>query len=106
MPIDVAKYVECLDSLPTRCQRRCCESMGMFVKPIADKNEMKGQEAMLPLKAVEISAKIESCFAVVDFSLKYENPSEDTALELIFELPLEKTTLISKLGAELNGRVI
>ena len=36
----------------------------------------------------------------------YINPSTDCALEVTYEFPLEKTTLLSKLFAELNGQTI
>lgn len=61
---------------------------------------------MLPLQAVEIDANIRAGFAVVDLNLEYKSPSIDNALELTFEIPLEKTTLLSKLVATVNGKTI
>ena len=61
---------------------------------------------MLPLQAVEIDANIRAGFAVVDLNLEYKSPSTDNALELTFEIPLEKTTLLSKLVATVNGKTI
>ena len=55
------------------------------------------------MQAVTINVKIEAGFATVDLDLVYINPSTDCALEATYEFPLEKTTLLSKLFAELNG---
>ena len=75
--------------------------MGMYVM-----DEDKGLKAMLPLQAVEIDANIRAGFAVVDLNLEYKNPSRDGSLELTFELPIEKTIVLSKLVATVNGKTI
>ena len=45
-------------------------------------------------------------FATVDLDLIYLNPSHDTTLEACYEFPLEKTTLLAKLTAEIDGKTI
>ena len=89
-----------LGLLPRRCGLKCCDNYGMVVKPLL---EAGNKEGLLPLQAVTINVKIEAGFATVDLELVYINPSTDCALEATYEFPLEKTTLLSKLFAELNG---
>ena len=78
----------------------------MVVKPLLDGGEVKGKEGLLPLQEVTINAKIEAGFATVDLELVYINPSTDCALEATYEFPLDKTILLSKLVAELNGQTV
>jgi len=72
----------------------------MVIKPLFEAGDKDG---LLPLQAVTINVKIDAGFATVDLDMVYVNPSTDCALEATFEFPLEKTTLLSKLFAELNG---
>ena len=55
------------------------------------------------MQKVGIDAKIEGAFATVDLDLVYLNPSPDATLEACYEFPLEKTTLLANLIAEING---
>lgn len=53
-----------------------------------------------------INVKLAGGFATVDLDLSYINPSTDCALEATYEFPLEKSTLLAKLEAELDGKKI
>ena len=64
------------------------------------------QDSLLPLQRVAIEVKIAGPFATVDLDLTYLNPSADCALEATYEFPLEKSTLLAKLVAELDGKTI
>ena len=76
----------------------------MVVKP--DENNRDKPDGVLPLQKIGIDAKIEGAFATVDLDLIYLNPSPDTTLEACYEFPLEKSTLLSKLTAEIGGKTI
>ena len=76
----------------------------MVVKPDATNKDKP--DGVLPLQKIGIDAKIEGAFATVDLDLIYLNPSLDTTLEACYEFPLEKTTLLAKLIAEINGTTI
>ena len=98
---DSASIKRILDMLPKRGKR---DQFVMVVKP-DEKNKDK-PDGVLPLQKIGIDAKIEGAFATVDLDLIYLNPSHDTTLEACYEFPLEKTTLLSKLTAEINGKTI
>ena len=76
----------------------------MIVKP--DSANSDKPDGILPLQKVGIDVKIEGAFATVDLDLIYLNPSHSSTLEACYEFPLEKTTLLSKLTAEINGKTI
>ena len=42
----------------------------------------------------------------MDLNLAYLNPSKECALEANYEFPLDKTMLMAKLVADINGRTI
>ena len=64
------------------------------------------QERLLPLKKVAIKSHIWGGVATTDIELTYINPSEEETFECSYEFPLEKTTVLAKLIATLDGRTI
>ena len=71
---------------------------------------VKGNErinnALLPLKSVDIQGKLSGMFATIDINLVYVNPSEEHALEATYQFPLKPKTCLASLEAELNGKTI
>ena len=60
---------------------------------------------MVPLKKVEVKATLEGALASVDFNMTYVNPG-DKPIECTYEFPLESETLLSKLIAYVEDKVI
>ena len=90
--------------LPKKCPLRCCR-FNMVVQDPQDAG-LSSEKRVLPLKEVFISAKAAGAMATIDVSLDYLNPYESSALEATYEFPLEKTMLVAKLEAEIDGRKV
>ena len=103
-PIDLVKLTKALAALPKRCDLKCCQQHKMVVKSLD--TSTNPQDSLLPLQKVAIDVKVAGPFATVDLDLTYLNPSTDCALEATYEFPLEKSTLLAKLVAELDGKTI
>ena len=60
----------------------------------------------MPLQDVTISGVIEAGLATLDVKLTYSNTGDEKPIECTFEFPLEKETVVSKLIAEIDDKVI
>lgn len=70
------------------------------------KGDERSDNALLPLKSVDIRGKLSGMFATIDINLVYVNPSEEHALEATYQFPLKPKTCLASLEAELNGNTI
>ena len=61
---------------------------------------------MLPLQKVDVKCTIAGSLVTLDAELHYKNPLEDEPLEATYEFPLDKTTVFSKLQAQIDGRTV
>ena len=60
----------------------------------------------MPLQAVKVRSELRGPTAVTDVELTYINPSAENPLECTYMFPLEKTTILSKFEAVIDGRTI
>ena len=88
-----------LETLPQTYGEEC--EWAMIVKG-AERDE----NALLPLKSVNIQGKLSGLFATIDIDLVYVNPSKELALEATYQFPLKPDTALASLEAELNGKTI
>ena len=87
-----------------RCQRKCC-SYALWTKYIDAKLNTE-QQLLVPLQNVHIDGVITSGHAVVNVQLTYQNLSDENPIECTFEFPLDDQTLVSRLVAQIDDRVI
>lgn len=64
------------------------------------------RQLLVPLKDVDIQGVLEAGHAILDVQLTYANISDENPIECTFEFPLEKTTVVSKLIAQIEDKVI
>jgi len=55
---------------------------------------------------VTINGTLEAGHAILDVQLTYSNIGDENPIECTFEFPLEKTTVVSKLIAQIDDKVI
>jgi len=60
----------------------------------------------VPLKDVNIQGVLEAGHATLDVKLTYVNIGDDCPIECTFEFPLEKQTVVSKLVAQIDDKII
>ena len=60
---------------------------------------------LLPLRSVAVKAELRGATATTDVELTYLNTS-DAPLECTYTFPLEKTTLLAKFEAIIDGKVV
>ena len=65
----------------------------------------KEAEEHLPLRKISCKAQLEGVMTTTDVNLTYQN-DEDVAIECVYQIPLEKTTLLSKLLIHLGDQII
>ena len=82
----------------------------MLLRQLKQNEEAKGEddkvEELLPLKKVDVKAVITGASATVDIELCYQNPREEQSIEATYEFPLEKQTILSKLSAQIDGKIV
>jgi len=61
---------------------------------------------VVPLKHISINGTLENCHAMLDIQLSYINACTDQPVECTFEFPLEETTVVSKLVAQIDDKTI
>jgi len=60
----------------------------------------------VPLKAVKATVVLDSGITKLDLELTYTNLDEKSPIETTFEFPLEDSTVLSKLVATIDDRVV
>jgi hypothetical protein len=60
----------------------------------------------VPLKHVSVQGVLEAGHSVINVYLSYANTSDTNPIECTFEFPLEDSTVVSKLEAEIDNRFI
>ena len=60
----------------------------------------------MPLQHVKIMGKLESGHALLDVQLTYINNEDSSPIECTFEFPIEKSTIVTKLVAQIDDRVV
>lgn len=60
---------------------------------------------LLPLQNVKILGKLESGHALLDVQLSYAN-NDGNPIECTFEFPIEKATIVTKLIAQIDDKVV
>ena len=73
-----------------------------FVDP--DLNQER--QLLVPLQDVTIKGILEAGHATLDVQLSYSNIGDDNPIECTFEFPIEKNTVVSKLIAQIDDKVI
>lgn len=68
--------------------------------------QIEREVKLVPLKKVDIKCMLSNGLALLNLDLTYVNPAEDIALEATYEFPLEKTTVLAKLVASIDGKTI
>lgn len=61
---------------------------------------------LVPLQHVAITGVLEAGHAILDVQLSYANLGTESPIECTFEFPLESSTVVSKLVACIDDRVI
>lgn len=61
---------------------------------------------LVPLKHVSITGTLEAGHALVCAKFCYANLGDQNPIECTFELPLDSTTVVSKLIATIDDRVV
>lgn len=64
------------------------------------------KQALVPLKEIKINGILEAGHAILDVQLFYVNLSSENPIECTFEFPLESTTVVSKLVAQIDDKII
>ena len=82
-----------------RCGRQCCRYR-ISIGQIDDKEEI------LPMKKVDIKCDILGALATLNIELHYTNSSNENPVEATYEFPLDKSALVSKLIATIDGKTI
>lgn len=92
--------------LPFRhlCQRKCCSTTMWtnYVDPLTQQSN----KLLVPLKDVNIKGILEAGHATLDVQLTYINAGDDNPIECTFEFPLDQQTVVSKLIAQIDDKVI
>jgi Ca-activated chloride channel family protein len=62
---------------------------------------------MVPLKDIQISARIEASVATIDAQMTYTNPTKgESPVECSFEFPIDKSTFVSKLVCQIDDKIV
>lgn len=61
---------------------------------------------LVPLKHVKIDGVMENGHATLDVQLSYINSGTENPIECCFELPIESSTVVSKLIAQIDDKVV
>lgn len=77
----------------------------MYTKYV-DPELKQERQLLVPLKDVTIKGILEAGHATLDVQLTYSNISDDRSIECTFEFPLEHNTVVGKLIAQIDDRVI
>lgn len=88
-----------------RCQKpKCCRCCLWFkhYNPV----EQKEQQALVPLKSVNIQGTLEAGHANLCMQLTYVNAGASNPIECTFEYPIEASTVVSKLIAQIDDRIV
>ena len=77
------------------------------LKPFIFFAEKDDQKVLIPLKKVDIKSELRGAIVVSSIELTYYNPNEEkNALECTYLLPLQKTTILNKFEAQIDGKTI
>lgn len=87
----------------TQC--RCC-SLALWWNKVIDPQLKEERQLLVPLKHVKVVGILEAGHAVLDVQLNYVNVGVDSPIECNFEFPLEKNSVVSKLLAQIDDRII
>jgi hypothetical protein len=77
----------------------------MYTK-YADPESKQEKQLLVPLQDVTIQGVLEAGLATLDVKLTYSNLGDFNPIECTFEFPLEKNTVVSKLVAQIDDKVI
>ena len=88
-----------------RCQRKCCNTVLWTHCPNQNANAPIKQ-LLVPLTDVHIQGILEAGHATIDVQLTYKNMGEEDPIECTFEFPVDEKTLVSKIIAQIDDRVI
>ena len=88
--------------MPGFCKNpRCCGRYTFYAE-----NE-GGEKILMPLSKVEVKTELRGALATTTVELNYINPhTSNNSLECSYMYPLEKTTVLAKLEASINDRII
>lgn len=96
----MVEAVEKKEGLKLCKNNRCCGKYLFY----AEKEE--GKRELVPLKKVDIKAELRGAIATINMELTYTNPSSDSPLECTYVFPLEKSTILSKFEAVIDGKTV
>lgn len=77
----------------------------MYTK-FVDPQLKQERQLLVPLQDVTINGSLEAGHAILDVQLTYSNIGDENPIECTFEFPLEKTTVVSQLIAQIDDKVI
>ena len=63
-------------------------------------------KVLIPLTSVSITSELRGAFATTDVDMNFINPTSDSSYECTFTFPKDKTTILSKFTAMIEGREI
>ena len=66
----------------------------------------KEEKVILPMRRIHVEGTLSGSIAVLDVTLQYQNPSDKNSLECAYEFPLEKSTIFSKLKAQIDDKTV
>jgi hypothetical protein len=61
---------------------------------------------IIPLKHLKIDGVIDCGHATINMMMEYTNTGTDNPIECTFEFPIEKETVVTKLIAEIDNKVV
>ena len=70
------------------------------------KDQDKEEKVILPMRKIHVEGTLSGSIAVLNITLQYQNPSETNPLECAYEFPLEKSTIFSKLKAQIDDKTV
>lgn len=91
---------------PFRCRCRCRPCGYTLYTKYVDPILKQERQLLVPLQDVAIQGIIEAGHATLDVQLTYSNVSDENPIECTFEFPIEKNTVVSKLIAQIDDKII
>ena len=88
-----------------RCDSDCCRTV-LWSHPTYQEQNSASKQLLVPLTDVQIKGVLEAGHATIDVQLTYQNLGTDSPIECTFEFPVDKQTLVSKIIAQIDDRVI